>query len=166
MKQWKALKSIIDGYGIEKELFLTLINEEGIILQANDLMQESLHVADPANTTTNFFTLLHPDDKLTFRKAIDEARSLTGPGSAELFLKNGYYHPMKWQVRYFEEIKTRPAQFLCVGYKLADDERVKQFNELGEKNYQIIVEGLNAGIPFQDKKGELIAANKKAAEIF
>ena len=44
--------------------------------------------------------------------------------------------------------------------------RLKQFNQLGQKNYQLIVESLNAGILFQDKKGELIAVNQKAAEIF
>jgi PAS domain S-box-containing protein len=53
-----------------------------------------------------------------------------------------------------------------VGYKIFDDERIKQFNQLGEKNYQLIVEGLNAGILFQDKRGELIAANQKVAKIF
>ena len=160
--QWKALKSIINGYGINKdELFLTLINEEGMILRANTTMQRSLHLASPRKTSTNFFNLLHPDDRPVFKHAIEGARTNNGPSTAELYLKNGYYHPMKWQVSFFENTKDRPAQFLCVGYKLVDDERLQQFNRLGEKNYQLIVEGLNAGILLQDKKGELIAANKK-----
>src|SRR5688572_17464195 len=139
MKQWNALKSIINGYGIGKdELFLTLINEEGIILHANATMQRSLHVANPRAFSTNFFNLLHPDDRDTFKKTIEGARSNNGDASAELYLKNGYYHPMKWQVTFVEKDSNNADQFLCVGYKLVDDERVKKFNDLGEKNYQVI----------------------------
>jgi PAS domain S-box-containing protein len=69
-------------------------------------------------------------------------------------------------VNFIETCGEETKNYLCVGHKILDDDRITKFNQLGEKNYQLIVEGLNAGVFFQDKKGELIAANQKAAEIF
>lgn len=164
-KQWTALKNLISSEELRKNPFLTLINREGRILCANSAMQRSLHLDNPRNTPVNFFTLLHPDHIPLFREAINESHSGKSAPATELYLKNGYYHPMKWAVKYFDNKESGP-QYLCLGYKLVDNERLEQFNRLGEKNYQLIVEGLNAGIVFQDSKGELIAANSKAAEIY
>lgn len=165
-KRWSVLKSLINGCELKEDLFLSLITEDGVILSANANMQKTLHIKNPKEETVNFFSLLHPEHITAFKTAIDESRIHNSPSSAELYLKNGYYHPMKWQINYIENPGIGKGDFLCVGYKLLDDERLKQFNILGEQNYQTIVEGLNAGILFQDSKGELIAANKKAAEIF
>lgn len=165
VKQWTTLKNLISSEELKKNPFLTLINKEGRILCANSVMQRSLHLDNPRHTSVNFFTLLHPDHIPLFRQAINESHSGNPASCTELYLKNGYYHPMKWAVKYFDNIESGP-QYLCFGYKLVDDRRLEQFNRLGEKNYQLIVEGLNAGVLFQDNKGELIAANTKAAELF
>lgn len=166
MKHWKVLKSIIGNHDEQKNLFLSLITEEGDIVCTNANMQKTLHLGNPRESRINFFKLLHPDHIHTFKEAINHSRSESTPCIAELYLKNGYYHPMKWQVNYLENTEGIQGTFLCVGYNLLDDDRLKQFNLLGERNYQLIVEGLHAGILFQDEKGELIAANKKAAQIF
>lgn len=165
---WKDLKSIISSNELKNDLFLTLINEEGTILCANANMQRTLHLKNPREVQTNFFELLHPEHIHTFREAIADSKGGSTPSSAELYLKNGYYHPMRWQVNFLDNEEgdtSTTANYLCVGYKLVDDERLKQYNQLGEQNYQLIVEGVNAGVLFQDKDGELIAANKKAAAI-
>ncbi len=165
-KQWSILKNILSSNELRKDIFLSLIDEHGNIVSANANMIRTLHLGNPKTTPRNFFDLLHPDHMDVFRETIRNAKH-SSPLSAELYLKNGYYHPMKWQVNYLETKDEQAADtFLCVGYKIVEDERVKQFNLAGEKNYQLIVEGLNAGVLFQDNKGELIAANKKAAEIF
>lgn len=166
MKQWKALKNIISSHHVQKDLFLTLIDEGGNIICANANMQKTLHLRNPRSVPTNFFQLIHPEHVNVLKNAIGQSKSQSTAFNTELYLKNGYYHPMNWQVNYLENAQPGGARFFCLGYKLVDDERLKQFNQLGEKNYQLIVEGLNAGILFQDGKGELIAANKKAAEIF
>lgn len=165
-KRWSVLKNLINNCELKDELFLSLINEDGSIISANANMQKSLHMKNPKETGINFFTLLHPEHIPVFKKAISSAKNVSVPCSAELYLKNGYYHPMKWQVSYIEDPAAYNGNYLCVGYKIVDDDRLKQFNVLGERNYQLIVEGLNAGVLFQDCRGELIAANKKAAEIF
>jgi PAS domain S-box-containing protein len=164
-KQWTALKNLISSEELQKNPFLTLINREGRMLCANSAMQRSLHLDNPRHTSVNFFNLLHPDHISLFRDAINESHTGNPASCTELYLKNGYYHPMKWAVKYFDNPESGP-QYLCLGYKLVDDQRLEQFNRLGEKNYQLFVEGLNAGVVFQDSNGELIAANSKAAEIY
>jgi PAS domain-containing protein len=75
---------------------------------------------------------------------------------------------MKWQVNRVSSslVNEKMKTYLCAGYNLLETGRVEAMNELGEKNYQMIVEGLSAGILFQDRNGELISANQKTAEIF
>jgi PAS domain S-box-containing protein len=163
---WKSLKSIISNSELRNDLFLSLIDEKGNIICVNSNMQRTLNLKNPRQVPMSFFNLLHPEHVPVFKAAILQSRSGNSPFSAELYLKNGYYHPMKWQVNYLGDQEKSNPNYLCIGYKLLDDERLNQFNQLGEKNYQLIVEGLNAGILFQDRKGELIAVNQKTAEIF
>jgi len=162
---WKEIKRIIKACKSGRDLFLTIIDEEGNIVCANAKMIRTLHLKDPRLHKINFFELLHPVHMEDFRKAIRQNRENDRPNTMELYLKNGYYHPMKWCVNQLCA-DNGDSIYLCVGNKILDDDRLRKFNDLGEKNYQLIVEGLNAGVLFQDKKGELIAANQKAAEIF
>jgi PAS domain S-box-containing protein len=165
--QWKSVKKIISDIGLRNDLFLSVIDEKGIIISVNSNMQRTLHLKKPQQETTNFFNLLHPEHISIFKEAIDQSHHKEDIAStAELYLKNGYYHPMKWQVNCLGKGKTNELNYLCVGYKLVDDERIQKFNQVGQQNYQQIVEGLNTGMLYQDRSGELIAANQKAAEIF
>ncbi len=162
-KTWTTLKSIIGTYEQQKGIFLSLIDENGNIVSANANMKKTLHLKKTG--AANFFELLHPVNVPDFKAAVNHAENNNTAPSMELYLKNGYYHPMKWQVNFLKE-NNGAKEYLCVGHKILDDERLKQFNLLGEKNYQLIVESINAGILFQDRRGELIAVNYKAAEIF
>jgi PAS domain S-box-containing protein len=161
-----SIKDIPEVYNIQKDLYLSLIDDEGTIFCANDHMVKTLHLKDPKIIPSNFFDLLHPVNHNDFKKIIDGCTQTDRPYSVELFMKNGHYHPMKWEITLFQELPGTNKTYLCAGHKLLDDARLEKFNQLGERNYQLIVEGLNAGVLFQDRKGELIAANKKTAEIF
>ena len=164
---WSHLKNILNNNELRKDIFLSVIDYEGNIKSANATMIKSLHLKNLKEVQGNFFDLLHPDHVDLFRKALDNSKEHPGPVAAELYLKNGHYHPMKWQVNFLQDNGTPgTSHYLCVGYKLVDDERMKQFHQSGERNYQSIVEGMNAGILFQDAKGELIAANRKVADVF
>ncbi len=165
-KQWQTMKNIISSNNWGKDLFLSLIDEEGTIFSANASMIRTLHLQDPKIQKTNLFDLLHPLSTGEIKKAISHCGTSKESYSTELYLKNGYYHPMKWQINFLQETADKKKTYLCAGYKLMDDERLNEFNRLGKSNYQLIVEVLHTGILFQDKKGELIAVNQKAAEIF
>ncbi len=164
-KQWTKIKSIIQTHEQQKELFLSVINDEGTIVSANAFMVKTLDLKSPKKEKVNIFDLIHPANVSDFKTILQKSTGETSPACMEVYIKNGLYHPMKWQISHLPGADGVSAYF-CVGHKILDDERLKKFNELGEKNYQLIVEGLNAGILFQDKKGELIAANQKAADVF
>ncbi len=165
-RQWQSIRNILGAYGRDKNRFLSLIDKEGTIVSANANMIRSLQLKNPRKEKTSFFDLLHPVNLDDFKKAIWNCGENNSPSTAELYIKNGYYHPMKWEFNCLKATAEKEKAYLCVGHKLLDDERLEQFNRLSEKNYRLIVEGLNTGILFQDKKGELIAVNQKTAEIF
>lgn len=166
MKDWNELKTIIDNTCTDRDVYLVVVNENGEIIYVNNHMQESLQLPASSPDPLNFFHLLHPDGISLLKEGFRQSRIHNTPFTTELYVKNGYYHPMKWQVSYVGEANRPEDSFLCIGYHLVDTERLEKFNQLGEKNYQLIVEGLNAGVIFHDQQGELIAANKKAAEVF
>ncbi|MEI2737936.1 MAG: PAS domain S-box protein [Chitinophagaceae bacterium] len=165
-KKWSKLKELIGAYEQQEGIFLSLINEDGKIICANANMVKTLHLQNPRRVDTKFQDLLHPVNLNDFKTAIRTSTEKKSPCSLELYLKNGYYHPMKWDINCLKTGSKGDNKFLCIGHKILDEKRIEQFNQLGEKNYQLIVEGLNAGVLFQDSKGELIAANQKAAEMF
>lgn len=164
--QLRVIKEIISSNSIRKKLFLSLIDEDGIIYSANSYMIRTLHLPDPKRMKVCFFDLLHPVNLDGFRKGVRHCRNSDGAYTAEVYLKNGYYRPMKWEVNDLQILSGGKNVFLCVGQNLVDDERFQKFSRLSENNYQLIVEGIDTGIFFQDRNGELISANPKAAEIF
>jgi PAS domain S-box-containing protein len=165
-RRWKNIKTIIGSFDQRKDLFLSLIDEKGMIISANAHMSRNLHLPDLREKAVCFFDLLHPVNLDDFKTVIRETAKTQTPANTELYIRNGYYHPMKWQVNCLVENDGEQRTYLCVGRKLLDDQRVEKFKQLSEANYQLIVEGLSAGILFQDLNGEFIATNQKTAEIF
>ena len=162
---WTTLKQMIGDTGRQTNLFLTVINENGLISCANATMIRNLELNDPRVVSINFFDLVHPSHIGDFKNALQETGDDQNHKGIELYIKNGHYHPMKWQINYLQDGVGLEKKFLCVGYKIVDDERVNRFNHLLKNNCQLIVEGLS-GLIFHDINGELIAANQKAASIF
>lgn len=161
---WTTLKGLIGDNNGQTELFLTLINEEGLISCANATMVRCLEINDPRLASTNFFDLVHPAHVGDLKKTLLTTSVNSKPAGIELYVKNGHYHPMKWKVSCLQE-NSLEKKYLCVGYKIVDDTRMKRFNQLLKNNSQLIIEGISALI-FHDINGELIAANQKAAAIF
>lgn len=160
---WKRIRTLVEAFRHNPSLFLTLINRDGDIISVNSTMEKTLNLGCPGNV--NFRDIIHPLHVSVFNDALDCAQKNFHPCLLELYLKNGYYHPMKWQVNAIEASEQNNL-FLCIGEKILDDDRLQKFNRLGEKNYQLIMDGLDSGVIFHDEKGEIIAANNRAAEIF
>lgn len=161
---WTSLKSIIHASARRSDLCLTLMDEEGIISRANAGMLKGFHLGNPRLVKTNFFDLVHPIHIQDFKKTLQHAAAQKSAASVELYLKNGYYHPMKWQVNCLRQEPGSKIIYFCLGYKIIDDDRLKKFNSLAEKHYQLIMDGLT-GIIFHDSRGELIATNQKTASL-
>lgn len=106
--------------GIENSefFFQILIDEKGRILSANAKTLRELELKDSDDICYNFFDLLHPMNHSDFKNAIRLAKENRCSYSMELFLKNGYYHPMKWEINYLKDDAAKENHFLCNGYKI------------------------------------------------
>jgi len=162
--KWSDLKRIIGEVCLSRDKYISLINEDGTILSANSRMVRSLHLSDSKEKPLNLFDLLHPVNKNHFIERLSESDEKGTVSCVEAYLKNGLYHPMKWHITPVPAEGTA-RHYLCQGYKLLDENRTREFYRLGEYNYQLIFDSLDAGILFQDAKGEIIAANQKTAEL-
>lgn len=164
-KSWSTLKRIIQDSRAGRELFLSLIDEDGMIRSANASMLRNLEIADPRQSPTNFFDLVHPVNMTELRKKLDDVNFHDRPIEIELYVRNSHYHPMKWQINRLVEPNNDHTTYFCLGYKILDDERQHRFNSLVKNHCHVIIEGLS-GVLFQDATGELIAANQKLASMF
>ena len=119
--QWTTLKSIIARSELRQHSFLSLIDEKGNIVCANASMVRSLDLKNPRLYPTNFFTLLHPLHVPALKTALLDSQITSQSCSAEFSLRNGRYHPMKWQISCVEKNENKGEIYLCVGSKLPDD---------------------------------------------
>lgn len=159
---WSELKQLIGKDRCTDDLFLTLIEPDGRIACANSRMIRNMELHHPRDAETNFFDLIHPSHRNDLRNALQSPERDQQP-SLELYLKNGHYHPMKWQINSLGDNKAN--RFFCVGYKIADDKRINRFHELLKNYSELIAEGPH-GLMFHDNRGEMIAANQMVATIF
>jgi PAS domain S-box-containing protein len=165
-KRWTAMKSIIQSFTRQDDLFLTLIEEDGTITCANATMLKELELEDPRDAATNFFDLVHPAHLTAFKDLVRNVSRVKASQGIELYIRNGHYHPMKWHVNYLiEEASCSKKTYLCLGYNILDEERQQKFNSLAKQNYQLLVDTLS-GIIFHDGNGDIVATNQKTAAIF
>ena len=160
-----SMDQIIQALSTNDDVFLSLIREDGTIESANTTMMEDLKSESSPLIPGNFFDLVHPLHHNIFKQAIRDAGSGNQSGNIELYIKNGVYHPMKWQVSSLQDGNVCDKTYLCIGYKILDDDRLYRFNRVVRNHYQLIMEGLG-GMILHDQRGELIAANQNAAVIF
>src|SRR5258706_249706 len=161
---WTSIKNIINRTPRRDTMYLSLIDEDGNIACANATMLRDLELDDPRTVQTNFFGLLHPGHVEGFKKIVQDVKLHKNEATMEVFIKNGYYHPMKWQVNSLHHTSNHQKTFFCIGYKIMDDDRLYKFNKLVKDHSQLIMEGLT-GIIFHNKQGELIAANQQTARL-
>jgi PAS domain S-box-containing protein len=169
-KQWKTLKPIIALSADQDTKYLTLLDEEGNILLANARMQKELNLKNPRQVKSNFFDLLHPVHIENFRNAFRHSLKNNSPCSVELYLKNGQYHSMKWQVNYLPETETRVKIFMCLGV-IADriDTPEKPFSA-GIRKLENIYQAFMNNTPnlawVVDEEANLVLANHAFLEYF
>ena len=58
--QWDAVRGIVENKGYRKDIFLSLIEEDGTILYANAFMVQTLELRNPKIIKSNFFDLVNP----------------------------------------------------------------------------------------------------------
>lgn len=164
-KHWPRFKKIIAEQGSQPGLFLSVLHEDGTILSANSKMIRTLHLKPPKLERTSFFELIHPDHLDSFQEAIIESKKKGAAFCSELYLKNGSYHPMKWQIHLLDKTSGGEKKYFCTGTHITDKRRIKKSRWPGLKQYADIAEDLNEGIILQDKNGEITTINQMASIV-
>ena len=129
--KWTELKKII-GTKQQPNLFLTLMNAEGAIICANANMKRTLHLGSHESKGVSFFDFLHPAHFSSFKEAIRQSAENGHPAGMELYLKNGNYHPTKWEIFYLQD-NHRSASYLAIGHMLLD----KKTTELRDNSNKV-----------------------------
>lgn len=164
--KWKLLKTYISSQEKQDDLLLAVLDQDGIIVNANSKMIRALQLQNPKIHRIDFVKLVHPLNQSNFRTSLKNCMDTGLPYSSELYLKNGHYQPMKWNLFPVSDGNDKPLHFFCAGFKLAENDRMEKFNRLGRQHYQYIIEGLSEGVLLQDTRGEIISASQRTADIF
>lgn len=161
------IKKYLQLYRHRHDLYLVLLDQNAHIVKTNRRMKKHFHLHQAENGNLNFYTFLHPLHTEQFNQALRNTLLTRDTSSTELYLKNGIYQPMKWQVNWLPVPAGSDDSFLffCIGYPLMEEQHFHQFCEIGQNYYQHIVESMNSGVLLHSPAGELIAANEKAARI-
>lgn len=61
-------------------------------------MVKKLEISEPGLVSANFFNLIHPFNIDEFKSILREPPKISQEKKIELYIKNGIYHPMKWEV--------------------------------------------------------------------
>ena len=162
----KLLKNYIRGHEQKGGLFMSVLDERGLIINANTRLIRCAAKQAIRQTKTEFISLIHPVHQALFRKTFQDCLESGQPASVELYLRNGCFHPMKWEMICFDRDQSGQRFVFCAGFKLAEPERLEKFDRLGSHHYRYIIEGLHEGILLQDIQGEVISASQRTAEIF
>lgn len=105
-------------------IFLSVINENGVITSANSLMQEKFNLRISENEI-NFYELIHPVYLDEFRDFVNQKSKGRNSGEIELYIRNGSWHLMRWHVDYLPELSNNQKRYLCYGYEVAKDNNKK-----------------------------------------
>lgn len=118
------MKKII-GEQDERDIqFLSILNENGFILNANDRMMQTFGLKGHKSGQIDFVSLIHPVNQENFRNILQQCRLEGVPGTTELFLKNGHYLPMKWKIIPFQDPGLNKQQYFCAGTRLPEKEQL------------------------------------------
>jgi len=152
--------------GTDKDYYMMIVDSSGVIHFANSYLVSNLGLSHNEIPTYNFFELLDSDHLRNFKEALFSVQANDCPAEIEISARNGSLHWIKWEVSKYNPDTETSDKFFCIGYDIAGKRKVKMMQQVAKRNYEAIMEGLTIGVIMQDKNGEVLAANKRAAQIF
>lgn len=168
--QWKKLKPIIAAADRGDRQYLSVLDEKGNILLANSRMQKELNLKNPRQVKSSFFDLLHPAHIEDFRKALQDSVGNKHPYTMNIYLKNGSYHPMKWQVHLVPEKANGHRNFICSGTRSETDLVAEQPVAVDTSVKEIVFNAFMKNSPNMvwvlDEETHLVYANKAFLNYF
>lgn len=152
--------------GTDKDYYLMIVDRAGRIHFANSYLVSNLGLTHYEIPKFNFFQLLDADQLQEFEDSLCYVSVNERPVEIEISARNGSLHWIKWEITKYKTAYGSQERFFCIGYDIAGKSKVKKMQHYAKRNYEAIMEGLTIGVVMQDKNGEVLAANKRAAQIF
>jgi len=152
--------------GTDKDYYLMIVDRNGLIHFANSYLISNLRLTHYEIPKYNFFQLLDSGNLKNFKHILTVVHKNDKPAEVEISARNGSLHWIKWEVSKYKAEADGNDKFFCVGYDIAGKNKVKMMQQVAKNNYEAIMEGLTIGVIMQDKNGEVLAVNKRAAQIF
>ena len=152
--------------GTDKDYYLMIVDHNGLIHFANSYLVSNFGLTHYEGPKYDFFQMLDPGQLNEFKKILFAVQSNGRPAEIEISAKNGSLHWIKWGISKFKGETDGGDKFFCIGHDIAGKRKVKKMQQVAKGNYEAIMEGLTIGVIMQDRNGEVLAANKRAAQIF
>lgn len=149
--------------GTDKDYYLMVIDGEGKVHFANSHLVTNMGFQYDKKTEHNFFHLLDEPGLDSFKTVLQVVKETNKTSYLELALRNSSIHWVKWLVSNYSH--GQADKFFCIGYDILGKNKVKKLHQVTQAHYESIMEGLTLGVILQDENGEILAANKKAAEL-
>lgn len=153
------IKGIERFFCLPTDIFC-LIDLEGKIQWINSAMEKSLGYSSEEMKNVDFFSLLHPDDRIDALGLIDNVTKsqITPPIEVRISLKNKTFRYYEWYI-YLDS----PNQ---IYYSVARDISTRKENEEKLLRLNTIVESSLDAIYAIDENGYIISWNNAAEQIF
>lgn len=152
--------------GTDKDYYLLVIDQNGIIQFANSYLITNLELDPKKINECCFFNLIEPRYQNSFKDSLDRVQQNGLPVSIEVSARNGSLHWIKWEISKHKSDSAFTDKYFCMGYDIVGKQTVNKMHRVAKRNYEAIMEGLTIGVIMQDITGEILAANRKVAEIF
>ena len=160
---WNEIRPIVLLAGNNGKKFLSVVDEQGDILFTNVNMKKELSLKSAVGCPSNLFELLHPFHIENFRSAFNHEKN-NQINELELFVKNGKYHPMKWQVQKLSFKNNGKKTFICLGNYLSDTAAsqniISDISNKDEKIFKVLLNNVSDLIWVLDEASCLIKANR------
>lgn len=150
----------------DKDYYLLVIDGSGVIHFANSHLLTNFELNQEKILRTGFFELLDSTQLKCFRHVLSQVKQTRKPAAIELSARNGSLHWIKWEISLQKKTNHSADRFFCIGYDITGKSNAKKLQQVAKRNYEAIMDGLTIGVVLQDNNGEILAANRKAAEIF
>lgn len=152
--------------GTDKDYYLLVIDQNGTIEFANSYLITNLELDPKKIYECCFFNLIEPRYQKSFKDSLYRVQQSGSPVSIEVSARNGSLHWIKWEISKHKTDTGSAEKYFCMGYDLVGKHTVNKMQHVARRNYEAIMEGLTIGVIMQDITGEILAANRKVAEIF
>jgi PAS domain S-box-containing protein len=150
----------------DKDYYLLVIDGNGVIHFANSHLLTNFELNQEKILRTGFFGLLDSTQLKNFRHVLAQVKQTRQPAVIEMSACNGSLHWIKWEISLQKNAHHSAGKFFCIGYDITGKSNAQKLKQVARRNYEAIMEGLTIGVVLQDCNGEILAANRKAAEIF